>query len=96
MTASVKRAVDLSREFYGFDPRHIKKIEFNCPKTMVSLGHCAQIDYVTDKYDGIERQYYHQFKGPCVVFASAEPQPNGQNALIIIGKFKIDDRGIVG
>jgi len=89
-------AIELSRKFYGYDPRNIKSLNLVWPKSLVSLGACVQVDYASDKYDGILRQYYHEFEGPCVLLAAPKPQKNGQMMLVILGKFKINDNGIVG
>jgi len=93
---STLAAVEMSRKFYGFDPRNIKNLNIVWPKSLVCLGACAQVDYVTDKYDGVVRQYFHEFDGPCVLLASPKPQKNGQNMLVIVGKFDVNEKGIIG
>ena len=91
-----KKALALSKAFYGFDPRSLKRRNITWPKALVFLGACPQVDYITDKFDGKKRQYYHEFKRPTLIFAGPTPQKNGDNVLIIIGKFKITESGIIG
>jgi len=93
---AVKKAMDLSRKFYGFDPRRINRRKIVWPKSLVVLGSCAQIDYVSDKYDGKDKQYYHEFAGPCVLLGSPDAQQNGESMLIVLGKFKLTENGIIG
>lgn len=94
--ADVKRALDRSEEFHGFIPRRVKAVEWNYPRSVVHLGHCAQVDYITDKYDKIVRQYFHEFSGRCDLFAADRPMRSGDEMLIIVGEFKITREGIVG
>lgn len=100
MKRRVKKAVDrarkLSRRFYGYRPRHLRSCNIVWPKALVSLGFCAQIDYVTDKDDGKVRRYYHEFARGIRVFAGADSQPNGESLIVIKGKFKITEDGLVG
>ena len=100
MKRQVKKAVDrakkLSRRFYGFKPRRLRNCNIVWPKALVSLGACAQVDYVTDKFDGRVRRYYHEFTPDVLVLAGTDPQPNGDNLLIIKGKFQITEKGLVG
>lgn len=96
ITDAVKRAVELSRKFYGFAPRKLRQVNIEWPTALVFIGAGAQVDYVADKFDGKTRQYYHRFEGPTEVFASDRPQKDGSNLLIIRGKFKIKKEGITG
>jgi|GEM_PF-3698510 len=100
MKRQVRKAVDrakkLSRRFYGFKPRRLRRCNVDWPKALVSLGWCAQVDYVTDKFDGRVRRYYHEFNPGVHVLAGADPQPNGDSLLVIKGKFKITEKGLVG
>lgn len=89
-------AVELSTAFHGFKPRSIRHININFPKALMQLGDCAQVDYLSDKDDGKLRHYYHRFEKPCLVFASARPQKDGDNLLVIKGQFEITERGIIG
>jgi len=92
----VSKAVKLSRKFYGFDPRKIKSIDVHWPKSLTCLGLCSQVSYVSDKTDGKMREYYHRFDGKVTLFAGVPSQKNGENLLIIKGKFKIQPEGITG
>lgn len=93
---AVRRAISLSRRFYGFEPRRIKRIGWRWPKAVAHIGRCSQINYVSDKFDGKVREYFHEFTHTCQVFAPDKPQPNGDQVLIIRGKFNLRREGIVG
>lgn len=90
-----KKALKLSRGFYGFDPRKVRRINIDWPRSVVCLGPAAQVDYISDKFDGVVRRYFHEFKD-AILYASAEPQKDGSNLLIIHGKFKVKPEGITG
>ncbi len=96
ITAGLKRALDLSRQFYGMAPRVIRKVKIDWPKSVVCIGAAAQIDYISDKFDGKVRQYFHEFEGEAVVFVGADPQKDGDNLIIIKGNFQITPDGITG
>ena len=96
MTRALKRALRLSREFFEFEPREVKAIDIDWPKALVCLGACPQVDYISDKFDGVVRHYYHEFEEPCQVFAGESPQKDGSNILILHGKFKLESDGITG
>jgi len=71
------------------------------PQTLIQIGLCAQVDYVSDKWDGTVRRYYHEFdlgkaKRPCLLFAAPDPQADGSMLLIIKGHFTIESDGIIG
>jgi len=95
-TAAVKKAVKISKEFFQFKPRKIKKVKFNSPKALTHLGECSQVNYINDKFDGKFREYFHEFENKPQLFAADRPQPNGSQMLLIIGKFKIKKEGITG
>lgn len=90
------QALELSRKFYGFDPRTITKVNLEWPRSLVCIGAAAQVDYVSDKFDGVVRRYFHEFKSGAVVYVGATPQKDGSNLIIIHGKFKIRPEGITG
>lgn len=92
----VERASKLSKKFHGAAPRTVKHIDFRSPKCLALIGSCAQLDYISDKWDGKRRQYYHKFEKPCLVMADPDPQPDGSRLIVILGKFKITERGIIG
>jgi len=89
-------AIEMSEKFHGYKPRHIRNTRLTWPTSLVRIGACAQIDYVSDKYDGKLRRYYHEFETPCEVYAGPVTQADGTNLLIIRGKFKIKPDGIIG
>ena len=92
----LKKAVELSRKFFGFKPRKLKVVELDFPETLVHIGGCPRVDYINDKWTGELVQYYHYFEKDCNVFAFPEPQENGDNVLMIRGKFKITKDGLIG
>jgi hypothetical protein len=95
---ALRKALAKSEEFFGAEPRWVKKIELEYPRTLVQIGSCPRVDYVSDKWDGKLRLYFHQFDSEDmpVILAAPEPQPNGDNMILIIGKFKIEAEGIIG
>lgn len=98
ISKALRLALEKSEEFFGFKPRYIKKAAIEWPKSLVQIGAGARIDYISDKFDGKVRLYYHEFEGKDLplVFAAPEPQKNGENMLIIVGKFQIEKDGIIG
>lgn len=98
ISKALKLALEKSEEFFGFKPRYIKKAKIDWPKSLVQIGAAAQVDYISDKFDGKVRRYFHEFEGEDLplIFAAPEPQPNGENMLVIVGKFKIESEGIIG
>lgn len=93
---AIAKAVALSREFYGLDPRDVTKRRVRWPKALVRIGECAQLNYISDKFDSRLREYYHRFEGRAEVFAASDPQSNGDNLLIVVGDFKLTEAGIEG
>lgn len=93
---SLRRALKLSEKFHGAPPRKIKNINIRWPKALVQIGSAAQVDYVSDKFDGKLRQYYHEFEKPALILTAEKPQADGENLLIIKGQFRITKNGIVG
>lgn len=97
-TRALRKALGKSEEFFGARPRWIKKIELEYPGSLVQLGVCPRVDYVSDKWDGKLRIYFHNFgeEDMPVILAAPEPQKNGDNMIVIIGKFEIEAEGIIG
>lgn len=93
---ALNQALDLSRRFHGAKPRKVREINFRAPQSLVSIGQCAQLDYVSDKFDGRRRRYFHEFEQPCTVLADPQRQADGQSLIVLLGKFKITERGIIG
>jgi hypothetical protein len=93
---AVKAAARLSERFYGKRARFSSSINLIWPEAVTALGHCARLDYLSDKFDGIPRIYYHDFEEFPIVYANPEPQPGGNTMLIIVGKFKLEPDGITG
>ena len=97
MTLALSKAIKKSELFFGFTPRRVRKLKLDLKvKALVSLGNCAQVDYVNDKWDGKTRRYFHEFEQPARLLFVPEPQADGSNVLIIVGKFKLLADGIVG
>jgi hypothetical protein len=94
--AELAEAVRLSKKFTGFMPRKLHRIDIRWPKASALIGPCVRLDYYSTKWDHKGRVYYHEFEKPCQVFAAAKPQPDGDNLLIIKGKFQIRPEGITG
>lgn len=93
--APVIQAAKLSKKFHGFPPRYKYNAKLSLPKSLMKIGECPRLEYISDKFDGKVRQYFHDFTTPVYLFANPTPQPNGDNMLLIIGKFKITEHGIV-
>jgi len=97
LSAGLARAIKKSELFYGFTPRRVRKLKLRLDtKVLVALGNCVQVDYVNDKFDGKTRRYFHEFEQPARLLFVPEPQADGSNVLIIVGKFKLLADGIVG
>ncbi len=96
ISKGLQKALELSRSFYGMAPRSVRKIKITWPKAVVCIGAAAQVDYISDKFDGTIRQYFHEFEGTAVAFVTAEPLADGDNLIIIKGNFKITPDGITG
>ncbi len=93
---TTNRAIDLSKKFHGLVPRRVRNVKIDWPKNLVLIGGCARLEYLSDKTDGKVRLYYHDFEKWAAVYAAPTAQPGGQNMLVIIGKFKITEDGIIG
>ncbi len=96
LSPAVKRAAKLSADFHGAPPRKLKYLDIEWPRALVRLGRCARVDYVSDKFDGKTRQYFHDFEGEASLFTAERPLPGGHSCLVIIGDFKIKPQGITG
>jgi hypothetical protein len=92
----VKRAARMSELFNGRPPKRVTSVNVTLPKALVHIGPCAQIDYVSGKFDGKKRQYYHVFEGQAELYAAADPMPDGRTLLMILGDFEIKPEGITG
>jgi hypothetical protein len=96
LTPAVRKAARLSERFHGKPPRHLKDVALEWPRALVRLGRCARIDYVSDKFDGKTRRYFHDFRHTAQLFTSEKPLSGGRSMLLIIGKFSIKPEGITG
>lgn len=96
LSNSLKKALSKSQQFHGWKPRWIRKVVVEWPKALVLIGVCPRIDYVSDKWDGEFRLYWHKFDSPPQLFLSPEKMPNGDTMLVVIGKFNVTDEGIIG
>ncbi len=93
---ALQRAEKLSADFYELEPRKLHRYEYAWPKSLVSLGRCAQVDYVCDKFDGKVRRYFHEFEGLSELLVDPESQSDGTRLLIIRGDFEIGPEGLAG
>ena len=91
-----KQAVKLSEKFHGQAPRFEREIKIDWPDSLASLGVCARVDYIADKWDEGLVRYWHEFEGPVMLLADPDLQADGYQLLIIYGKFKIRPEGITG
>lgn len=94
--AELAAAAELAERFNGKPPRRIRSVKIRWPRALMHVGPCAQLDYVSDKWDGKLRQYFHEFTGRCDLFAAPAAQPDGDGLLILKGKFKLKPEGITG
>lgn len=94
--SELAHAIGLSRRFHGLRPRRRKRLSVHWPKALTSLGRCARLDYLSAKYDGRLRAYFHEFDEPPDLFVAPGRQPGGRTMLIMIGKFQIKKAGIIG
>ena len=93
---AVERAVVLSEKFHGSRARFETAVEIDWPESLVAIGVCARVDYIADKFgDGIIR-YWHEFEGVPMLYADPELQADGNQLMVIIGKYKIESVGITG
>lgn len=92
----VREAISRSKRFHGRKIKNIKSVPIQWPKALVAIGRCARVDYLSDKYDGKMRLYFHEFDEPALILAGESEQKNGENLLIIKGRFDINSLGIVG
>ena len=96
VAASVTDAARLSASFHGAAPRHLRQVQVTWPKSLTLLGRCAQLDYVSDKFDGKVRRYFHEFTKPCLVLAAPRRQVGGDSLILLKGRFTIGPEGISG
>lgn len=92
----VHEAAKLSEQFHGAAPRKVRSVFIRWPKAFMRIGQCAQVDYISDKFDGKVRQYFHKFEKPAELFSDTKPQADGSMIMLIRGKFRIKPEGITG
>jgi hypothetical protein len=96
ISKALRAALAKSAEFTGRPPKRIRKISIKWPESLVAIGPCAQVDYISNKFDGKYRRYFHEFEGDAFIFAAPDPQKDGRNMLVIVGDFTIEADGIIG
>lgn len=89
-------AIRLSKRFHGKSPRWRRRIRIDWPERLTRLGACTRLDYLSDKFDGRHRIYFHKFKKAPELYADPNGQHDGCNLLVLRGKFKIKAAGITG
>jgi len=94
--SKIEQGVLLSEKFHGHPARFERDIDIDWPDSLVSLGVCARVDYIADKFDDGIVRYWHEFDGPVLLYADPEAQADGSQLLVIHGKFKIESEGITG
>jgi len=93
----IAQAVKRSHEFFGFEPRRLEFEDVDI-QSLTLIGSCPEVRYICDKYDGVHREYKHRFlkRSKSRIFFVTNKQRNGDQILIIRGKFQITENGIVG
>jgi hypothetical protein len=94
--AELAAAARLSQAFHGAPPRKVKSVNIKWPRAMTKIGDCAQVDYISDKWDGKLKQYFHRFEKPAELFTDTKPQADGSMIMVIRGQFRIKPEGITG
>ena len=79
--AAVKAAIRLSERFHGKSPRFSSKVNLTWPEVVTAIGHCARLDYLSDKFDGRPRIYFHDFEEFPAVYANPDPQPDRKSVV---------------
>lgn len=92
--AEIDAAAERFETFTGQPAGKAQLLEIPEPtKTTVVLGELSEISYVTSKQGGGKVEYVHRFGVPRPKLLA---DPTGKALFIAGGKFKINDRGIVG
>lgn len=91
--ARIKKAVELFQDFRGDDPEYIDTVEIADYDTFMVIGYLDGVLYHTVR-DGEDERYIHHFNGKsrpllCSSF-------DGKQLVIIGGRYKFGERGIVG
>jgi hypothetical protein len=89
----LRQAVALYESFREKKPHHLlTRHKLDTPKIAVCMGKIERLDYTTD-HAGKPVYYIHKFaQGSRPLFCVS---PNGQQLLLLAGRFKFDRRGIV-
>lgn len=88
----VRQAVQLFTSFREKKPKRLDVLEIDHPSVVAVIGHIDAIDYTTEH--GTKKTLYrHEFaKGSRPLFCVSA---DGEQLVLIGGRFKFDDRGIV-
>lgn len=90
----VQEAVSMYEQFTGQPAGTAQLLEVPEPgDATVVLGELAEVSYVTGKRGGGKVEYVHRFGRPRPKLLA---DPSGKSLFIAGGKFKVNDRGIVG
>jgi hypothetical protein len=92
-SSEVARTIEKAREWFG-DAALVTEPEtmpWNPPKTAVHIGQLVAIEYLSDKFDGVETVYRHVFDEmlDCVISLDGR-------TIVLSPGLKITDRGIEG
>ena len=91
--AEVAKTIAKAREWFG-DANLVTEpevIPWTAPKTAVHIGRLSAIEYVSDKFDGVETVYRHVFDEEldCVISLDGR-------TIVLSPGLKLTDRGIEG
>lgn len=89
MNKKIKKAVSLSRNFNGVEPGYIDTVEIPEYDVAIKIGVCTHIAYLAE--DG--KNYIHKFKPKSAPMLATTY--DGKHLLLLHGKFRFTDRGIV-
>ena len=85
----IQAASKLFKSFNDADPEFIDKIQIPEYQVILRIGHCTHIAYLAD--DG--KNYLHRFKVQSRPLLATSH--DGKSLLLVGGKFRFTDRGIV-
>lgn len=88
MSSAVKKYLD----FTGFKDFKVTELNLTLPKELIKIGECDQINYVSDKWDGTRRFYFHTLEK----FGNLYIDPSGKIAIITGLNLKIKPEGLIG
>jgi len=89
----VQRAARLYERFSGHDTESLEAFTAPpLPKVAVKIGTCDFIGYTTIR-DGVREKYIHKFRASDKPFFCVSP--DGMQIMLVAGRYKFTERGIV-